>query len=98
MSNPFNPEPIRKFAAILNEAPRHIRLARAILSFFSRNLGIGYGLVPMAWASWSIKTANCEEYLAKLSPSLSYGAGFHAGRAEAYRRVAAEIAALQKSA
>jgi len=97
MQNPFNPEPIEKFVHTLNAAPWYSKLARAILSFFARRIGNGYGLVPMAWPRWSIKAANCEQHLAKIAESKSFAAGYHAGKAEAYRRVAAEIETFQKN-
>jgi hypothetical protein len=95
--NPFH-EPVDEYVTTLNEAPWYSRIARRFLAILANFVGRGYGLVPRRWPGWAIKSAVCEEYLAKLSPSASFRAGLHAGRAEAYRRCAAEIQAFQKRA
>lgn len=96
-ANPFNPEPLEKFAEILTRAPWYSRLARYFVAYAAKFNGRGYGLVPMAWSDWALKSATCEEYLAKMSPPGSFSAGFHSGKAETYRRISAEIKVLQES-
>lgn len=87
--------PLEKFVSILNEAPWYTRAIRSALSFLAKRIGRGYGLVPLAWPDWALKSADMETYMAKVAKSASFNAGMHSGNAQTLLRISAEIRELQ---